>query len=242
MNTVDLLRTLEDEFYESALCAGRLEFAGGSEPVEVLSLSAHSADLRCGNEIVENGTVTLAIDGFRSFEGELVRRHGRIIGIVFGTMREKEGTRVARGIAAADAKASKAKRPAAPATVDPDAGGGDTAPDAAAQKRSKARSLRGHTRSAVFWSGALQAGRQNVECIVLNMSPGGAKIRLLKRFVSDGSPVILHIDRLGGYTSEVVWLEGNSMGLRFLKDPKQIAVEIEQGLRKPTQAPGLSQR
>lgn len=234
MNTLDLLRTLEEEFYEPALCAGRLEYGDTAEPVEVLSLSAHSADLRCGSEFAEEGPVVLAIDGFRRFEGELVRRHGRVIGMVFGEI-ETSGTRIvgAAGLVEADAGPGPrtAKRGAAPA-----ADLGELEIDAASAapppKRNKARSMRTHTRSAVFWSGAVQDGRQKVDCIVLNMSPGGAKIRLLKRFVNDGSPVILQIDRLGGYTGEVVWLEGNTMGLRFLKDPKQIAAEIEQGLRR----------
>lgn len=208
MNTVDLLKQLEDEFYEPALCAGSLLFAGHVEPVEILSLSAHSADLRCNVNIAEEGPVTLAVDGFREFTGELVRRHGRIIGMIFETA-EQPGTRITQPVTA---------------TAEP------SKPVAA--RRQKDRALRGHPRSAVFWSGAVRGGRQNVDCVVLNMSPGGAKIRLLKRFVDDGSPVILHIDRLGGYTSEVVWAEGDMMGLRFLKDPKQIAAEIEQGLRK----------
>ena len=38
---------------------------------------------------------------------------------------------------------------------------------------------------------------------------------------------------------EVVWTEGNTIGLRFLKDPKQIAADIEQGLRKAPK-PGAS--
>ncbi len=199
MNTVDLLRRLEEEFYEPALCVGTLDFGGRAEPVEVLALSSHSADLRCNNDLAEDGAVTLVVENFRSFEGELVRRHGRIIGIVFkGT--EQAGTQVT---------------PAPPQPV---------------AKAQKGKSLRRHTRSAVFWSGAVQAGRENVDCIVLNMSPGGAKIRLLKRYVSDGSPVVLHIDRLGGYAGEVIWSEGNTMGLRFLKNPREIAADIEQVL------------
>lgn len=222
MNTVDLLRTLEDEFYEPALCGGTLEFPGGSEPVEVLSLSAHSADLRCSDEIAEEGPVTLAVAGFGRFEGELVRRHGRIIGIIFGTMKVA-GTKVARAVPAGTGETR------APATVAFDVANADDVPGPAAGRE---RTLRRHSRSAVFWSGAVQAGRQSIDCVVLNMSPGGAKIRLMKRYVGDGSPVILHIDRLGGYTSEVVWSEGNTMGLRFLKNPQQVAAEIEQGLRK----------
>jgi hypothetical protein len=224
MNTVDLLKQLEDEFYEPALCGGHLEFDGRTEPAEVLSLTAHSADLRCSNDIHEQGSVTLVVEGFRSFKGELVRRHGRIIGMMFSEP-DTTGTRIVR--AAGPAKMPvPMEMPAA-------------AVEAATPKRGRQRSMRSHPRSAVFWSGALQAGRQNVECIVLNMSPGGAKVRMLKRFVSDGSPVILHIDRLGGYTCEVVWTEGNTIGLRFLKDPKQIAADIEQGLRKAPK-PGAS--
>ena len=214
MNTVDLLRTLEDEFYEPALCVGALHFDGRTKVVEVLSLSAHSADLRCTEEIAEDGPVALAIDGFREFTGELVRRHGRIIGMIFSAP-EQKGTRITA--------------PVPPPATEPI---GSDEP-----KSGKPRAMREHSRSAVFWSGAVRGGREDVECVVLNMSPGGAKVRLLKRFVGDGSPVILHVDRLGGYTCEVIWTEGNTMGLRFLRDPGQIAGEIEQGLRKAPKQP-----
>lgn len=210
MNSVDLLRRLEEEFYEPALCSGVLEFAGRREPVEVLALSAHSADLRCSDDILEAGPVSLAIGGFRRFHGELVRRHGRIIGIVFKEA-EEAGTRVT----------PPAQEPA----------------DEADPKPEQRQSMRRHPRSAVFWSGAVQAGRENLDCIVLNMSPGGAKLKLLTRFVSDGSPVVLHIDRMGGYAAEIIWSEGDTMGLRFLKDPREVAADIEQALPK-TRRPG----
>jgi len=197
MNTVDLLRRLDEEFFEPALCAGTLKFSGQAHSVEVLALSSHSADLRCPEDLVEDGPVTLAIDGFRSFEGELVRRHGRIIGMVFKTA-EQPG----------------AEAPSPPAETKP----------------ARTGSLRQHPRSAVFWSGALQSGRESIDCIVLNMSPGGAKVKLFRRFASNGSPVVLHIDRLGGYASEVVWSEGDAVGLRFLKDPKEVAADIERVL------------
>jgi len=210
MNSVDLLRRLEEEFYEPALCAGVLEFAGRREPVEVLALSAHSADLRCGDDIVEPGPVSLAIEGFRRFQGELVRRHGHIIGIVFKEP-EQDGTKVT------------------PAPQEP--------AEEAEQTPEKRQSMRRHPRSAVFWSGEVQAGRESLDCIVLNMSPGGAKLKLLGRFVSDGSPVVLHIDRMGGYAAEIIWSEGDTMGLRFLNDPREVAADIEQALPK-TKRPG----
>jgi hypothetical protein len=172
--------------------------------VEVLALSAHSADLRCTGDVAEDGPVALAIDGFRSFEGELVRRHGQIIGMVF----------------------SSGGKAAAPATPAP----GSSPAAKPAKAPSTTKTLRRHPRSAVFWSGAIQAGRESIDCIVLNMSPGGAKVKLLKRFAGDGSPVVLHIDRLGGYAGEVVWSEGELIGLRFLKDPQLIAADIERAL------------
>lgn len=209
MNTVDLLRRLEDEFYEPALCAGLLEFADRIASVEVLALSAHSADLRCGDDIVEDGAAILVIEGFRRFPGELVRRHGRIIGISFATEQTA-------------ATVMPAPLPAAR----------DTAP--AQQDR---KTSRRHPRAAVFWSGAVQAGRTSVDCIVLNLSPGGAKVKLLQRFVSDGSPVVVHIDRLGSYASEVIWSEGDTMGVHFLKDPQRVAADIEKVLG-PNAKPG----
>lgn len=208
MNTVDLLRRLDEEFFEPALCAGVLAFSGRKLPVEILALSAHSADLRCTAEVAEEGPVVLSIDGFRSFEGELVRRHGQIIGMVFSR----------GGKAAAEAVPEAAPAPRAARLHNPP------------KQPSETKTLRRHPRSAVFWSGTVQSGRASIDCIVLNMSPGGAKVKLLKRFTGDGSPVVLHIDRLGGYAAEVVWSEGEMIGLRFLKDPQQIAADIEREL------------
>jgi len=203
MNTVDLLRRLDEEFFEPALCAGVLSFAGKKHPVEILALSAHSADLRCNGEVAEDGPVVLSIDGFRSFEGELVRRHGRIIGMVFS-----DGGR------------------AAPAASEPREAQSGEAPKAPPHMGT----MRRHPRTAVFWSGTVQVGRESIDCIVLNMSAGGAKVKLFKRYPGGNSPLVLNIDRLGGYAAEVVWSQGEMIGVRFLKDPELVAADIEREL------------
>lgn len=195
------------------LCTAVLEFGGRSTTVEVLGLTARSADLRCSEDIAETGPVALTIDGFRRFEGELVRRHGQIIGMAFRSPEDSDGL---------DAVAEPS-----PQKEGKDAG---TSPR-------RRRAMRRHLRSAVFWSGVMQAGRESIDCIVLNMSAGGAKVKLLSRFAHDGSPVVLHIDRMGGYAGEVMWSEGDLIGLRFLKDPKAIQADIDRALGR-TGKPG----
>lgn len=206
MNAVELLRRLEEEIFETPLCTAVLEFGDRTATVDVLGLTARSADLRCSEDIDETGPVALAIDGFRRFEGELVRRHGRIIGMAFRSPEDSD-----RSEAVAE-PAQRAK---------------SHDPKMSPRRR---RAMRQHLRSAVFWSGVVQAGRESIDCIVLNMSAGGAKVKLLNRFANDGSPVVLHIDRMGGYAGEVVWSEGDLIGLRFLKDPKAIQADIDRAL------------
>jgi hypothetical protein len=37
---------------------------------------------------------------------------------------------------------------------------------------------------------------------------------------------------MGGYAAEIIWSEGDTVGLRFLKDPREVAADIEQTLYK----------
>ena len=80
-------------------------------------------------------------------------------------------------------------------------------------------------RVQVLWNGSLHAGARSSACRILNVSLGGAKAHVSNP--SDiPSPVTLKIDRFGKFTCEVVWREGDHLGLRFLADHETIAETI----------------
>ncbi|MFQ6017532.1 MAG: PilZ domain-containing protein [Kiloniellaceae bacterium] len=85
------------------------------------------------------------------------------------------------------------------------------------------------TRVLVLWSGRLYSGNKDVECRILNISMGGAKIHVTAAsgFVS---PVTLRIDRFGEFSCEIVWQDGEYMGLNFLDEPQKIGEIIGRSL------------
>src|SRR5262245_5466976 len=84
---------------------------------------------------------------------------------------------------------------------------------------------REHTRKTTIYSGRLSAGVNEAACEVLNISSGGAQLRVpdAKRF--EGI-VTLRIDRFGGFHVRVVWAGGDRLGVQFLEDPRRIAERI----------------
>ena len=81
------------------------------------------------------------------------------------------------------------------------------------------------TRVQVLWTGSLHAGERPSACRILDVSLGGAKVDVTNP--SDiPSPVTLRIDRFGEFYCEVVWREGDHLGLRFLADHETIVETI----------------
>ncbi len=74
-------------------------------------------------------------------------------------------------------------------------------------------------RTLVMWAAEITHQDETYNCIVLNISTEGAKIRLYKRvnYISD---VTLHIDRIGDLPGEVVWHRGEMIGIKFVEAPE----------------------
>jgi hypothetical protein len=70
-------------------------------------------------------------------------------------------------------------------------------------------------RSSVLHAARLLAGHDVCECEVLNISEGGAKVRVNGRAPLDNT-VTLSIDELGDFVTEVVWRKDEELGLRFV--------------------------
>ncbi len=85
------------------------------------------------------------------------------------------------------------------------------------------------TRWPVCRSTALSGNGLTQPCLILNFSPGGAKISH-STTLAIGSPVTLRLHDRAWYCGVVAWRSGRIMGLEFKDVPKQVAQYIEQCL------------
>ncbi len=81
------------------------------------------------------------------------------------------------------------------------------------------------TRIQVLWSGILRSGHRSSECRIINVSLSGAKAHVSNPSEL-ASPVVLKIDRFGEFHCEIVWREGDYLGLKFLADEQTIEETI----------------
>jgi hypothetical protein len=95
--------------------------------------------------------------------------------------------------------------------------------------------LRLHPRFSVLWTGRIDVSSEWVECVILNISADGAKLRLFQA-IDLPARFSVSVDRYGVFPAELAWREGNSAGVRFLGDTGPIAQAIAQAL--PTERSG----
>ena len=99
-----------------------------------------------------------------------------------------------------------------------------------------AAALRRSVRKRVLWAAKLARGAKRFDCVVVDLSLGGARIHCSQP-VSKGEMVTLVLDRLGALRAEIVWQEEQSIGLHFVDDAKTIADLIGNRLPLVTTAP-----
>lgn len=81
---------------------------------------------------------------------------------------------------------------------------------------------RQHKRKPVLWAARIETREGPCDCIILDLSLGGAKLRSAAP-VAAQQTVTLVIDRFGALHAEVIWARSGRMGLRFVDAPDQIA-------------------
>lgn len=92
---------------------------------------------------------------------------------------------------------------------------------------------RKHPRSRVLWMATLDTKEGPLSCVVLDVSRAGAKLQ----FAAPIFPVLLHqevelvIEPLGSLGAEVIWQQGERMGIRFNGNPALIAKIIGGALK-----------
>jgi hypothetical protein len=88
---------------------------------------------------------------------------------------------------------------------------------------------RRHERISVSFFGTvrLTAGR-SAECLVVDLSAGGAKIMLGEHLaIAPADPVGLEIEKFGAFRAEAVWRRGTFVGLRFSEPPEAVAAAFK---------------
>lgn len=81
---------------------------------------------------------------------------------------------------------------------------------------------RGHARKAVLMAGRLLCDELWQPCEVVNVSMGGAKLRVLGVF-APGQRLSLEIHPCGQFPGVVAWVRGEEIGLQFLVDSSEMA-------------------
>jgi hypothetical protein len=84
---------------------------------------------------------------------------------------------------------------------------------------------RRHKRKPVLWKAVLDTGSGPAECAILDLSLGGAKLRVAATG-TQRQRVTLVIDRFGPLEAEVIWSRSGRMGVRFTAAPEIVAGTI----------------
>jgi len=81
---------------------------------------------------------------------------------------------------------------------------------------------RSHARHTVLVAGRLWSGNEWQTCEVVNVSVGGAKLRVLGIYCKD-QELVMEIKSCGKFPGVVAWVRGDEVGLHFTGDPAEIA-------------------
>ncbi len=85
-------------------------------------------------------------------------------------------------------------------------------------------------RTTVLWSGELVYREQIVACVIVNISAGGAMVRVEDPAFLMTS-VVLRNSRIGDLAAQVLWRQDGELGLKFADDPETVAEIIGRALK-----------
>ena len=77
-------------------------------------------------------------------------------------------------------------------------------------------------RVTVLWSGTLNCGTQILDCLIVNVSAGGAMVRVEAPDLCKKS-VVLRSPRFGELAGEVTWRQGKELGIEFKETPEAVS-------------------
>lgn len=88
----------------------------------------------------------------------------------------------------------------------------------AEQEAREQEERRAFERKNVFWKARVVLPEGAINCVVYDLSMGGARVRLVAQLQKQ-QRVRLDIDKLSPLNAEVVWLGIGMVGIRFTDDP-----------------------
>jgi PilZ domain len=83
------------------------------------------------------------------------------------------------------------------------------------------------SRASVLWEAAILEGDHADGCVLLNVSEGGALLRVLDPFAC-ATTIDLDIVRVGKLNARVAWRGADAIGVVFRGDPQEIADRFKQ--------------
>jgi len=83
-----------------------------------------------------------------------------------------------------------------------------------------------HMRYSTFARGKLFAGDREVDCDMLNISLGGAKLQLAEPVEAD-SDIRFQIEQVGEFSGRVAWRNGANVGIKFHEELSDVAGIVE---------------
>jgi len=81
-------------------------------------------------------------------------------------------------------------------------------------------------RSSVLWEAAILKEDRTDGCVLLNVSEGGALLRVLDPFAC-ATTLNLEIARVGKIDAKVAWRGADAVGIVFADDPREVARRFE---------------
>ena len=90
-------------------------------------------------------------------------------------------------------------------------------------------------RSSVLWEAAILDGDLADGCVLLNVSEGGALLRVLDPFAC-ATTLNLEIARVGTLTAQVAWRGMDAVGIAFKETPREVARRFEESALLPSAA------
>jgi hypothetical protein len=77
-------------------------------------------------------------------------------------------------------------------------------------------------RKAVIWAAKIESKNGVYDCITLDLSLGGARLRF-SQHIDMLEQVMLVLEKFGKFPAEVVWLTSTEIGLQFTESPEAVA-------------------
>lgn len=89
----------------------------------------------------------------------------------------------------------------------------------------KTADRRQYKRIALLHSTSLREGERIADCVIRDISMGGARIIIERRLGQEGE-LVLDIAGVGGLNGRLVWQRADEAGIRFLDEPDTVKSHV----------------